>query len=893
MQQLPYILISLVVLAVPSSAAELLPTVTPPPLGAPAFFTDVSDDVGLTGAAGYRLSIADLNGDDFPDILAHMPLDHGTEDVINKQYLYLNVPGTEPGSRQFIDFTEESGIRANRQGTTDGKHTDSAIFADVDNDGDLDMFNLVYLHENYSMNWGTNDLMLNDGQAHFELAPNSPFHTEQIWNTAGAVFLDYDNDGNIDLFIGNWYYANNLSRDHLYRGHGDGSFTRVSVEAGFDETFTAIYGVAACDWNGDGFTDIFAPSYSHTRPSARSRHWRNNGNGTFTEVQDETNYTEYTGYQSTRASFGCMPADFDNDGDIDLFEILTHGRGDGASAVHSTVLVNENDIFTWDFAAVDGRADEDPLITHHGDHYAGWFDIENNGLYDFVLTESAYDNNRVYIFKHAPDHTFSPVTVQSGINQINIDNLPVHNAMGFDYDRDGDEDLIVGIGNATEGPHLFRNDVGTDNNWLNITLEGEGAPGFSNRSAIGARVSVTAGGTTWTREVYAGNGHHGPQVPFCLAFGLGQATTVDSVEIRWPNASLSRTVLNDVPINSFITVSEFNDEPMVITGAGAGPLNPPEVRVFSINNTESPFFTFSAYGVDQYGVNVSAGQLDGEGYPEIVTGPGPGTVFGPHVRGWSISGVANPGVSFLAYGTNKYGVNVALGDLDHDGFDEIVTGAGPGAVFGPHVRGWDYDGTPGVNPIPGVSYFAYGTPKWGVNVACGDIDGDGYDEIVTGAGPGAVYGPHVRGWNVDGGAASAMSGVSFLAYGTNKYGVNVSCGDVDGDGIDEMVTGAGPGDVFGPHVRGWNYDGTAVTPLPGISFFAWDPSNARYGVNVSAGADLNDDGRNELVVGPGPDPDIGALVKIYLYDGSQVTEWLVLDAFPGLTHGTNVAAAQH
>ncbi len=97
-----------------------------------------------------------------------------------------------------------------------------------------------------------------------------------------------------------------------------------------------------------------------------------------------------------------------------------------------------------------------------------------------------------------------------------------------------------------------------------------------------------------------------------------------------------------------------------------------------------------------------------------------------------------------------------------DGFDEIITGAGPGAVFGPHVRGWNYDGTPGVTPVPGVSYFAYGTPKWGVNVSAGDIDGDGYDEIVTGAGPGAVYGPHVRGWNVDGGTAAAMPGCQLL-----------------------------------------------------------------------------------------------------------------------------------
>ncbi len=135
-----------------------------------------------------------------------------------------------------------------------------------------------------------------------------------------------------------------------------------------------------------------------------------------------------------------------------------------------------------------------------------------------------------------------------------------------------------------------------------------------------------------------------------------------------------------------------------------------------------------------------------------------------------------------------------------------------------------------------------------------------------------------------------MSGVSFFAYGTLKFGVNVTCGDVDGDGIDEIVTGAGPGAVFAPHVRGWNYDGSSITPLPGLSFFAWD--DMRFGANVFAGTDLNGDGRAELVVGCGPDPDAGSEVKVYEYDGSSVALWFSLEAFPGMTHGANVAAGR-
>jgi len=238
------------------------------------------------------------------------------------------------------------------------------------------------------------------------------------------------------------------------------------------------------------------------------------------------------------------------------------------------------------------------------------------------------------------------------------------------------------------------------------------------------------------------------------------------------------------------------------------------------------------------------------------------------------------------------GVNVAAGDIDGDGYDEIITGAGPGAVFGPHVRAWNFDGSGSVTAIPEVSYFSYGTPKWGVNVSAGDIDGDGFDEIVTGSGPGAVYGPHVRGWNVDGTLVTPIPEVSFFAYGTNKFGVNVTCGDLDGDGMAEMVTGAGPGAVFGAHVRGWNYDGTTVTELPGINFFAWPPEEARYGAEVFAGADLDGNGLDDLVVGCGPDPDAGTPVKVYLYDGIQLTEWFSLEAFPGMSRGTNVAAGR-
>ncbi len=318
----------------------------------------------------------------------------------------------------------------------------------------------------------------------------------------------------------------------------------------------------------------------------------------------------------------------------------------------------------------------------------------------------------------------------------------------------------------------------------------------------------------------------------------------------------------------------------LVTGPGPGPANPPLVR--------TSHSQWLAYGVMQRGVNVAAGDLNGDAIDEIITGPGPGEVFGAHVRGWKADGTPLPWLSYLAYGTRRFGVNVACGDLDGDTMAEIVTGAGPGAVFGPHVRGWNSDGGPAV-PLPGVSFFAYGTLRWGVNVACGDLDGDGMDEIITGAGPGPPFGPHVRGWDADGGSASPMSGISFFAYNTPQWGVNVGSGDIDGDGLDEIITAPGPSPAFSAHVRAWDYDGAAVNPAPGISFLAY---GTVFGAVVSA-ADLDNDGTAEILTMPGPNPAAGARVRIWEADNGTVSEieslnFLAYDEW--MTYGGRIAA---
>jgi len=315
---------------------------------------------------------------------------------------------------------------------------------------------------------------------------------------------------------------------------------------------------------------------------------------------------------------------------------------------------------------------------------------------------------------------------------------------------------------------------------------------------------------------------------------------------------------------------------MILTGPGPGDSNPPQVRVFDPATGQPVGIDFMAYGVARWGVNVGAGDVTGDGNIEILTGPGPGSVFGPQIRVFDDQGT--PFNTFMAYGTMRWGAKVSAADIDGDHVDEILTSPGPGEVFGPHIRAFDFDGSSEFVPIDGVSYFSYGTLKFGANVAGGDIDGDGIDEIITGAGPGTVFGPHVRAWNYDGARLEPISAVSFMAYGTMQFGVNVACGDIDGDGMDEIITGPGPGVVFGPHVRAFDFDGDQLVPIAGVSFNAFD-IDLKYGVNVACG-DLDGDGIDEILTGPGPGPEgdeaYAARVLAWNYDGGT------LEQIPGL-----------
>ena len=325
----------------------------------------------------------------------------------------------------------------------------------------------------------------------------------------------------------------------------------------------------------------------------------------------------------------------------------------------------------------------------------------------------------------------------------------------------------------------------------------------------------------------------------------------------------------------------------IMTGSGPASANLTTIKGWNSDGTSNGITNFNAYGAG-YGANVAMGAIRvTTGIADVLTGPGPGAVYGPQVKAFQKTGTAIAKVNFYAYGTLKYGVNPDALNVDGDGYEEILTGPGPGAVFGPHVRGWNFDGAT-LTQIAKINFFAFGTLKFGCISRGGALDGDAFDELLITPGPGAVFGSQVRGFNYDGAAVTAIGSLNFFASSL-KYGAHAAAGDVDSDGFDEILTAGGPDPAANSQTRGWNYDGG---PLAAISAINFNPFTAMYGATLDA-ADLDDDGFAELIAGTGYDPTNGGpRVRGYNYDGATIAgiAGLDFDAFAATQrYGVNVA----
>ncbi|MFN7975881.1 MAG: right-handed parallel beta-helix repeat-containing protein [Acidobacteriota bacterium] len=323
----------------------------------------------------------------------------------------------------------------------------------------------------------------------------------------------------------------------------------------------------------------------------------------------------------------------------------------------------------------------------------------------------------------------------------------------------------------------------------------------------------------------------------------------------------------------------------IVTAPGPDWAAPPRILAFDFLGRPLPGTDFMAYGVSRYGANVGDGDLDGVSGDEILTGPGWGPTFGPQVRAFRPSSAPIAKINYYAYGTLKYGVLVEGTEVDGDAPAEILTGSGPGAVFGPHVRGWNYDGV-ALGAIPGISFFAYGTLKWGVNVGDGQLSVTGAEEILTMPGPGIVFTPTVRGFRFP--PVAGIAKVNFDAFAGYEYGGRIGSSDLDGDGFSEMLATMGPYNLNGAIVRGFDYDDIAVTPVPGVDF----PAAMAGGGCLADGGDVDFDGVEEIVVGLGEDDQSAARFLGFDYDDGRIAPIPSLDVVAYTTpYGTRVSTA--
>ncbi|MFN7975604.1 MAG: hypothetical protein U0166_25235 [Acidobacteriota bacterium] len=477
-------------------------------------------------------------------------------------------------------------------------------------------------------------------------------------------------------------------------------------------------------------------------------------------------------------------------------------------------------------------------------------------------------------------------TTDGGANWVNVKgNLPSNPVSCVRVDPSDSNHVYVALGTLAN-PVLWYSTTG-GNTWTSVT---NGLPSGIPADSIlllqnPSRIYV---GTDLAVYVST-SGDAGPYVPDMNGMPLG--VVVSDLEY---NAATNTITAGTYGRGAWQKDATQVDTWNITVGKGAGSpaVNDSRVNAYRSDGSQIAQLDFVPFTAASWGANHAGGDVTGDGVDEVMTGQGPGPTHPPNGKGFTSTGAAIAGIDFAAYGGSGYGLNVAAGDVDGDGIREIVTGPGEGVVYGPQVRAFNYDNT-AITSINKINYYAYGTLRYGVNVASIGFDTDLlYSEIVTGAGPGDVFGPHVRGWNYDGSTLTAVSKVSFFAFSTLKFGVNVSGGDVEGDTYDELLPGAGPGAVFGSAVRGFNYDGATITAIAKINFIAFGTS--RYGANV-ASADIEGDGFAEIAVGPGPDPATAGLLKAFDYDGTTLVEISALNktVWPGLLYGTTVGTGNY
>ena len=560
--------------------------------GQPAF-QDATAAWGLDliNAEATRINAVDFDGDGWTDLALRRATDAPddfSEGGTRNTWLLRNM-----GDGSFEDVTESSGVTTARGGGG-ARGGQVWAFADADNDGDLDLFTgLTDLDSAYDE---TSDLMLNNGDGTFSLGnPGGDIRYNGDTSPAGASWVDYDRDGFVDLWIPEYYAA----QDRLYQNNGSASFTDVTYDAelatGSWTTANLNAGTAnsmawsglACDLNNDGSPELMAASYGR----APNHLHQALGDGSYANRSVDSNYAwdhrqDWTDNESARCWCKLHPTDedcegvpapaitctqddhafrWDHDTDRELYRLGGNGGATTCADVNNDGWMDllTSEIVHWDVGSSSDPAEllfnqqqADVLFDRPGNEVTGlerehtiasWndgdmtnavFDFDNDGWPDVFIGSSDYEGCRALLWQNQGDETFVAVPYDMG-----LDHTRSHGVGVADFDHDGDPDVVLGHSSSrceddcyeTFGVRLFENVTGEGGtNFVQLALEGTTA----NRAAIGARVQVTAGDVTQTQEVGGGYGHYGAQQDLTLHFGLGAACKAE-VTVRWPDADLS------------------------------------------------------------------------------------------------------------------------------------------------------------------------------------------------------------------------------------------------------------------------------------------------------------------------------------------------------------------
>jgi hypothetical protein len=478
-----------------------------------------------------------------------------TENTKAKQ----NILYTNNGNGTFTKST--SGIFTS---SNDRAASISSSWADTDNDGDIDF--VVANNGN-----PTNFLYTNNGKGSFTKITTSEI-TSSIGYYHGASFADYDNDGFVDLFLSD-YMPTRFNR--LFHNNGDGSFSEINNTPIASEAAYSITGAWA-DYDKDGDQDLFVVNdkdYSNTL-------YQNKGNGFFEKVNSIVSNDKGN-------SVSACWADFDNDRDLDLY--VTNSNAD------AFLYKNEGD---GSFTKVTNS-----LITQTGNgstHGSSWIDIDKDGDLDLYITAN---NKNKLLYLNNGSGQFTRKTTEL----LNSAAGSCYSQSWSDFDKDGDMDVFVTT--LKNEPNVLYTNNGNANAWVEIKLTGT----VSNKSAIGARIEVSAqinGSAVWQmREVNSQTGLGG-QNSYLQHFGLGNASIADSIIIHWPSGFIQH--LNNVQINQILSIIEPQSveiKGIVFNDVNKNCLHDPNEELLSgqkvLINPGSVYCSTNSHGI--YSVSVSPG----------------------------------------------------------------------------------------------------------------------------------------------------------------------------------------------------------------------------------------------------------------------------------------------